>query len=306
MNCRFPYPPLSLLLLITLYQLTGCSLGNVANVYSAPLNGGSQTPNANQSHSLTITAPSTQAVPSTPALTNTPDLMTYYSRTQPPEPELTPILTPGPVHNPGLVLPDNLQLEEFSISEDINYHEFLRLIVARHPESGARIRLPAYTSSEITYRDGPFTLNTEPLARSYKLTMTFTGHQDFEMECKSSVGPFQAAGYSGEHWFVETYCDQISDIISDGVSLNGAKGYDRSVGFQRLDGQPLYLYEKNGRVGFFFNGVETMLDYDRLAISYCGEPKDCYPLPAHFEHMIAFTAYKGKQLYYVAIGQFLH
>ena len=96
--------------------------------------------------------------------------------------------------------------------------------------------------------------------------------------------------------------ETLGDIYQDGESLNAREGYEESFGFQTLSGRPFYFYQRDGSLGYFYNGQEYPLGYDEIPHYGCCSGAAYNPIMA--KNMVAFYATKGEQLYYVEIGAF--
>ena len=94
----------------------------------------------------------------------------------------------------------------------------------------------------------------------------------------------------------------LGDIYQDGESLNSREGYEESFGFQTISGRPFYFYQRDGSLGYFYNGREYPLGYNYIPHYNCCSCAAYNPIIA--KNMVAFYATKGEKLYYVEIGAF--
>ena len=94
----------------------------------------------------------------------------------------------------------------------------------------------------------------------------------------------------------------LGDIYQDGESLNAREGYEESFGFQTISSRPFYFYQRDGSLGYFYDGQEYSLGYDEIPHYQCCSGAAYNPIMA--KNMVAFYANKGEQLYYVEIGAF--
>jgi len=96
--------------------------------------------------------------------------------------------------------------------------------------------------------------------------------------------------------------ETLGDIYQDGESLNAREGYEESFGFQTISGRPFYFYQRDGSLGYLYNGQEYTLGYNYIPHYNCCSGAAYNPIMA--KNMVAFYANKGEQLYYVEIGAF--
>jgi hypothetical protein len=115
------------------------------------------------------------------------------------------------------------------------------------------------------------------------------------------VPPLITAWVYERHWIIQSYCNDVFDVIWDGQSINETNGYESSFAFQLMDGEPFYLFKRDSKVWVFYNNEVVLLSYDEVFLRYCCMT---FPPPLHYENMITFYAKEGDQLYYVVIGKF--
>ncbi|MGB8252724.1 MAG: hypothetical protein WCF08_05885, partial [Anaerolineaceae bacterium] len=94
----------------------------------------------------------------------------------------------------------------------------------------------------------------------------------------------------------------VGQIIRDEVSLNEEFGYEESFGFQLMFGKPFYFFQKEGQIGFSYDGQEELLGYKQLPHYACCSGAELNPIKA--ENMVAFFAQRDEKWYYVEIGVF--
>lgn len=114
------------------------------------------------------------------------------------------------------------------------------------------------------------------------------------------------------HWVLETVrvtthsegnletADVVGQISVDGVLLNDRPGYSELFGFQTIAGRPFYFYNRDGQIGFSYDGVETALDYDR--IPHYGCCSAAILNPQSWNGGVAFLGRRGDTRYYVIIS----
>lgn len=91
-------------------------------------------------------------------------------------------------------------------------------------------------------------------------------------------------------------------IYQDGQLINDSKVYQDAYGFQLLAGKPFYFYQREGSLGYFYDGQETPLPYQEIPHYGCCSASTINPQPA--ENMVAFYARTGDDWYYVELGDF--
>jgi hypothetical protein len=115
-----------------------------------------------------------------------------------------------------------------------------------------------------------------------------------------------------DHWTLEVVrvearqqgravtCDPVGDVIQDGESLNGRRGYQESFGFQLMGGKPFYFFKRRGEWAVWYDGDEIPLGYSRISHYAC-----CSGAAANLrssDSMVAFFAERDGTRYYVEIG----
>ena len=70
------------------------------------------------------------------------------------------------------------------------------------------------------------------------------------------------------HWLLEV----DGQVIIDGKSLNEELGYQEVFAWQLLNGQPFYLFRKDGRIGVSYAGQTLAPRYDEVIHYRCCEP----------------------------------
>jgi len=117
--------------------------------------------------------------------------------------------------------------------------------------------------------------------------------------------------YDG-HWALETALVDLAggdttpfalgQVTIDGVLQNKARSYDEAFGLQTIAGKIFYFFKKDGKIGYFYNGQETMLKYDEIQHYNCCSASTLNPIQA--QDMLAFYARTGEAWYYVELGIF--
>jgi len=117
--------------------------------------------------------------------------------------------------------------------------------------------------------------------------------------------------YDG-HWALETALVDLAggdvtpfalgQVTIDGTLQNKARGYDEAFGLQTIAGKLFYFFKKDGKIGYFYNGQETMLKYDEILHYGCCSAGALNPIQA--QDMLAFFARTGDAWYYVELGVF--
>jgi hypothetical protein len=233
-----------------------------------------------------------------------PTLIYYLYPTITPNPERTPptpqpTITAPPRKISPTVLPSNLGIEEYRITEKDN-PSIETLAFSRHTNPGGWYYWP-----KGGLIDGKLFQATEKII-SYQFAeihATLAGTEIFVEDC-GQVMPFSnliTAWAYEEHWIIQTVCHKKFDIFWDGKSLNAEKGYQSSFAFQILGQHPFYLFTRNDQVWLSYHAEEVLLGYDEVKLTYCCMS---YRPPQHYENLITFYATKNNQLYYVVIGLF--
>ncbi|MEN6571709.1 MAG: hypothetical protein ABFD24_07700 [Anaerolineaceae bacterium] len=124
--------------------------------------------------------------------------------------------------------------------------------------------------------------------------------------------PLQGLWAYGGHWALEIVhattriqdnmrtAHLVGQVTVDGVLLNDKLGYEESFGLQTIAGYPFYFFNRDGRIGYSYNGMETMLDFDTILHYGCCSAGAFNPnsTPNHVD----FFAKKGNIEYFVNIG----
>lgn len=122
----------------------------------------------------------------------------------------------------------------------------------------------------------------------------------------SPVLPLQGLWTYDGHWALEIlFADQntwAGEVFIDGELVNGLKGYDEAFGLQLLAGKPFFFYQRNGHVGYSYDGQEKELDYDEVPHYRCCGESSLNPLQA--QNMVAFFAVRENTWFYVELGDF--
>lgn len=91
------------------------------------------------------------------------------------------------------------------------------------------------------------------------------------------------------------------DVVVDGKSLK-ERGYTEVFDWMLVAGEPLFFFEKNGRVGISHRGEEVSVSYDQVLHGGCCEPAAYNPRQTSWG--VAFHARRGMTWYYVELGTF--
>lgn len=122
----------------------------------------------------------------------------------------------------------------------------------------------------------------------------------------SPVLPLQGLWTYDGHWALEMLlADQSTwagEIFIDGELVNEIKEYEEAFGLQLLAGKPFFFYQRNGRVGYSYDGQEFELDYDEVPHYRCCSESALNPVQA--KNMVAFFALRGETWFYVELGDF--
>lgn len=172
----------------------------------------------------------------------------------------------------------------------------------------------------ITYRIGEILADqdTESIAMSQCEVTIFKNDEPMMTIPLGTTGPISPAYgiyTDGTAWYLEVdrgesftrddggiEISNLGDIYRDGESLNEAEGYDESFGFTFLSGKPFYLFERNGKFGYSFDGVEYSLPYTDIWHHRCCSAGLANPRGS--EGRVVIFANKGDQRYLVMIGDF--
>ena len=108
--------------------------------------------------------------------------------------------------------------------------------------------------------------------------------------------------YDG-HWVLETAAVSSDAtrgrLTRDGVVLNDALGYSDAFNFQLMDGRPFYFFTRRGRIGYSFDGHDSMPAFDEIPHYGCCSAAELNPRQAR--DMVAFFASRGDMWYDVEI-----
>jgi len=115
------------------------------------------------------------------------------------------------------------------------------------------------------------------------------------------------------HWALETVLINpegndtltpfaLGQITIDGVLQNELNGYDDAFSLQTIAGKPFFFFKRDGRIGYSYDGQETLLEYEEVPHYYCCSDSVLNPIQA--QNMVAFFARSGDTWYYVEIGVF--
>jgi hypothetical protein len=111
--------------------------------------------------------------------------------------------------------------------------------------------------------------------------------------------------YEG-HWMLET-ADFGGDTFSGRLTrdceiLKDGSGPLEAFDFQLMRGRPFYFFQKNGKLGFSYDGTEVIAGYDEIPHYGCCSASALNP--RDFENMVSFFARRGATWYYVEVGAF--
>jgi len=122
----------------------------------------------------------------------------------------------------------------------------------------------------------------------------------------SPATPLQALWTYDGHWALEillaTPDEWQGEVYLDGRLLNDEYGYQEAFGLQLLAGKLFYFYQRGGRIGISYAGVEADLGYSELPHYGCCSASVLNPQQA--ESMVAFFAKRDATWYYVELGRF--
>ncbi len=92
----------------------------------------------------------------------------------------------------------------------------------------------------------------------------------------------------------------LGDIIWNGESLNELEGYQQSFGIHLLSGKLFYFFIRDDGLGYYYDGNEYLLEYDRISYHACCSGG--LANPHGLEDSMVFFADRGDQRYLVIIG----
>lgn len=114
-----------------------------------------------------------------------------------------------------------------------------------------------------------------------------------------------------DHWVLETALVNLNEandpavkfttgqLSQDGVLLNDQFGYTEMFGFQTLGGKLFFFFEKDGLLGFAYDGQVVEAGYTAIPHYACCSEGALNPRGA--QNLIAFFAQRGGAWYYVEI-----
>ncbi len=115
-----------------------------------------------------------------------------------------------------------------------------------------------------------------------------------------------------QHWVLETVhittttsgnvttAALVGQITVDGVLLNDRQKYDEAFSFQTFGGKPFFLFKRDEKVGFSYDGVETPLGYDEVPHYGC-----CVAAalnPQVWQNHVNFFGQRGDTWFFVTIS----
>ena len=130
----------------------------------------------------------------------------------------------------------------------------------------------------------------------------------------SPIDPVGGLWVLDEKWILElkhiktrtenntVYTDIRGDLIIDGISMNERFGYDESFDFQVMAGKAFYFYQKDGRIGFYYDGQHVQTGFSEIPHYGCCSGAGLNPF--HFQNMVSFFASGNEGNYYVEIGEY--
>jgi hypothetical protein len=99
----------------------------------------------------------------------------------------------------------------------------------------------------------------------------------------------------GNHWAVEV----LDGVSIDGQDMNQRHNYQKSYEFFLMAGKPVYLFEKDGKLGLNFKGQEVMLG-GQSALHY-GCCSNSMLNPSRLNNMMVFFMQNEGRWYYVEV-----
>lgn len=122
----------------------------------------------------------------------------------------------------------------------------------------------------------------------------------------SPLVPVQAFWTYDGHWALEIlFSDQdtwTGRIYIDGKLINDQKDYGEAFGLQILVGKIFFFYNKDGKLGYSYDGKEVALDYDEIPHYYCCAESEFNPYAA--KDMVSFFTRQDQSWFYVELGNF--
>jgi len=195
-----------------------------------------------------------------------------------------------------------------------------------------------FTSRTTLYKEPPFPdrssrdngsycikadLDNEPLiacqhytqdGRDSWVSVTLGGKEIYSISTGNGYvnDPLQGLWVFGEHWALETIhitthtennvtnADLVGQLTVDGVLLNEKLGYEEAFGLQTIAGFPFYFFKRGGKIGYSYNGMETMLEFDTILHYGCCSAGALNPITT--ANHVDFFAKIGETNYFVIIG----
>jgi hypothetical protein len=155
---------------------------------------------------------------------------------------------------------------------------------------------------------------TDNYSDSY-VQVTLSGNEIFRIPTgpASPVPSLRGLWVVGNHWALETILINLAgdnvttpfamgQVSLDAVLQNQAKGYQETFGLQTMAGKLFYFFKKDGKIGYSYDGQETMLGYDEILHYNCCSESALNPVQA--QDMVAFFARTGDTWYYSELGVF--
>jgi len=118
--------------------------------------------------------------------------------------------------------------------------------------------------------------------------------------------PLQGLWSYENHWVLEiVYSDPNTwkgMIYQDGELINDKFDYDEAFGFQLLSSKPFYFFQRDGNVGYSYNGHEVTLPYQQIPHYHCCAETERNPI--HAETLVSFFAVQDDNWFFVDLGLF--
>jgi hypothetical protein len=118
--------------------------------------------------------------------------------------------------------------------------------------------------------------------------------------------PLQSLWTFDDHWVLEILLAEEDiwegRIYQDGQLVNQLHNYQDAFGFQLLAGKPFYFFQRDGKLGYSYDGQEIELPYDQIPHFNCCSASTLNPLPV--KNMVAFYAQTGEDWFYDELGVF--
>ena len=112
-----------------------------------------------------------------------------------------------------------------------------------------------------------------------------------------------------DSWWLETVLINLDgepfttgQISRDGDLLNTIMNNQDSFGLQTIAGIPFYFFKRDGKIGYWYEGKEIMLEYDDIPHYLCCSNSILNPRAS--ENMVSFFARSGNDWFYVELGLF--